>query len=78
VSVGRYIAPPSRTNFIIRNIQSREERIPLRAYIVEHPEPDAGKLRPLISTQQFSASEIDAAHALVETGALGKVVVDLE
>ena len=40
VGVGRYIAPPSCTNFIIRNVQSREERIPLRAYIVEHPEAD--------------------------------------
>jgi NADPH:quinone reductase len=40
---------------------------------------DAGKLRPLINKQSFSANpaEIAAAHALVESGALGKVVVDV-
>lgn len=38
---------------------------------------DADKLRPLLNKQRFSSAEIDAAHALVESGALGKVVVDL-
>jgi NADPH:quinone reductase len=38
---------------------------------------EAGKLRPLLSEQRFSTAEIDAAHALVESGALGKVVVEL-
>ena len=38
---------------------------------------DAGKLKPLLNQQTFSSSDIDAAHALVESGALGKVVVDL-
>lgn len=39
---------------------------------------DSGKLKPLLNKQLFSAAEIDAAHALVESGALGKVVVDLQ
>jgi NADPH:quinone reductase len=38
---------------------------------------EGGKLRPLLNKQRFSSAEIDAAHALVESGALGKVVVDL-
>jgi NADPH2:quinone reductase len=38
---------------------------------------DGGKLRPLLHKQSFSSAEIGAAHALVESGALGKVVVDL-
>jgi NADPH:quinone reductase len=38
---------------------------------------EAGKLRPLMSERQFSIEEIGAAHALVESGALGKVVVEL-
>ena len=38
---------------------------------------DGGKLRPLLNKQHFSATDIDAAHALVESGALGKVVIDL-
>ena len=38
---------------------------------------DAGKLRPLLNKQHFSSTHIDAAHALVESGTLGKVVVDI-
>ncbi len=38
---------------------------------------EAGKLRPLLNEQHFSTSEIAAAHALVESGALGKVVVEI-
>jgi NADPH:quinone reductase len=37
---------------------------------------DAGKLKPLLNSQHFSTANIAAAHALVESGALGKVVVD--
>jgi NADPH2:quinone reductase len=37
---------------------------------------DAGKLRPILNQQRFSANDIAAAHAVVETGALGKVVVE--
>jgi NADPH:quinone reductase-like Zn-dependent oxidoreductase len=37
---------------------------------------DAGKLKPLMNAQHFGAAEIDAAHALVAAGALGKVVVE--
>lgn len=37
----------------------------------------AGKLRPLLNEQHFSIKDIAAAHALVESGALGKVVVEL-
>jgi NADPH:quinone reductase len=38
---------------------------------------EAGKLRPLLNQRHFSIDEIGAAHALVEAGALGKVVVEL-
>jgi NADPH2:quinone reductase len=38
---------------------------------------DAGKLRPLLNQQSFSTADIASAHALVESGALGKVVIDL-
>jgi NADPH:quinone reductase-like Zn-dependent oxidoreductase len=38
---------------------------------------EAGKLRPLLNTQRFSTADIGAAHAVVESGALGKVVVEL-
>jgi len=38
---------------------------------------DAGKLKPLLNEKRFSTSEIEAAHALVESGAMGKVVIDL-
>jgi NADPH:quinone reductase len=37
---------------------------------------EAGKLRPLLSEPRFSAAEIGAAHARVESGGLGKVVVE--
>jgi NADPH:quinone reductase len=37
----------------------------------------AGKLRPLLHQRLFSTAEIAAAHALVESGSLGKVVVDI-
>jgi NADPH:quinone reductase len=38
---------------------------------------DGGKLRPLLNRQRFSSADIDAAHALAESEALRKVVVDL-
>jgi NADPH2:quinone reductase len=38
---------------------------------------DAGKLMPLLNSQRFAASEIADAFAMVESGAVGKVVVDL-
>jgi NADPH:quinone reductase-like Zn-dependent oxidoreductase len=38
---------------------------------------DSGKLRPLLNDQRFCPADIDAAHALVGSGALGKVVIDL-
>jgi len=31
----------------------------------------------LLNETRFSASDIEAAHALVEAGALGKVVIEL-
>lgn len=37
---------------------------------------DSGSLRPLLSEQRFAPDQIEAAHALVEAGALGKVVVE--
>ena len=39
---------------------------------------DSGKLRPLLNQQTFTTSNIEAAHDLVSSGALGKVVVDLQ
>ncbi len=39
---------------------------------------DAGKLRPLVSEQRFHTTDIASAHALVESGSLGKVVVEIE
>lgn len=38
---------------------------------------EAGKLKPLLSEQRFSVGDIASAHALVTSGALGKVVVEL-
>jgi NADPH:quinone reductase-like Zn-dependent oxidoreductase len=38
---------------------------------------EAGKLKPLLSEQRFSAAEISAPHARVESGGPGKVVVEL-
>jgi len=37
----------------------------------------AGKLRPLLSQEQFSPENIDAAYARVESGSLGKVVIEM-
>ena len=39
---------------------------------------DEGNLRPLLNKQRSSQVDIDAAYSLVESGALGKVVVDFE
>ena len=38
---------------------------------------EAGKLRPLLNEQRFTTADIAAAHALVEAGSLGKVVVEI-
>jgi NADPH:quinone reductase-like Zn-dependent oxidoreductase len=38
---------------------------------------EAGKLSPILSEQHFSIKNIAASHALVESGASGKVVVEL-
>jgi NADPH:quinone reductase len=38
---------------------------------------EAGKLTPLLNPRRFSTAEIDAAHALVESGSVGKVVIEL-
>jgi len=38
---------------------------------------EAGKLKPLLNEQRFSIKDIGAAHALVESAPLGKVVVEL-
>jgi NADPH:quinone reductase-like Zn-dependent oxidoreductase len=38
---------------------------------------EAGKLSPLLNNQRFSTTNIEAAHALVESGSIGKVVVEL-
>jgi NADPH2:quinone reductase len=37
---------------------------------------DADKLRPILNQQRFSENDIAAAHAVVEAGTLGKVVVE--
>ena len=38
---------------------------------------EAGKLRPLLNDHVISMAHIDSAHVLVESGAIGKVVVEL-
>ena len=38
---------------------------------------EAGKLRPLLSEQRFSTADIAAAHALVASGSVGKVIVEI-
>jgi NADPH:quinone reductase-like Zn-dependent oxidoreductase len=38
---------------------------------------EAGKIMPLLNEQVISMANIDDAHALVESGAFGKVVVEL-
>jgi hypothetical protein len=37
---------------------------------------DEGKLKPLLSKEHFDAAAISRGHALVESGSLGKVVVE--
>jgi NADPH2:quinone reductase len=37
---------------------------------------DGGKLRPLVNDRRFPPAEIASAYALVETGAIGKVIVE--
>ena len=39
---------------------------------------DAGTLRPLVNDRRFPAAEIASAHALVESGTIGKVVVEFQ
>jgi NADPH:quinone reductase len=38
---------------------------------------EAGKLLPLLNEQHFTTATVDTGHALVEAGALGKVVIEL-
>lgn len=38
---------------------------------------EAGQLSPLLNEHHFSIEEIGPAHRLVESGALGKVIVEL-
>jgi len=38
---------------------------------------EAGKLKPLLNDHIIAMADIDTAHALVESGAVGKVVVEL-
>jgi NADPH:quinone reductase len=38
---------------------------------------DSGKLNPLVNPQRFTAKDIAAAHQLVQSGAVGKVVVEI-
>src|SRR5262249_44031115 len=38
---------------------------------------ETGRLKPLLSDHLFSVADIESAHALAESGAVGKVVVDL-
>jgi NADPH:quinone reductase-like Zn-dependent oxidoreductase len=39
---------------------------------------DAGLLKPLVNDRRFPATEITSAHALVESGTIGKVVVEFQ
>jgi NADPH:quinone reductase len=38
---------------------------------------DTGRVRPLLNAQRFSTANLDEAYALVESGALGKVVIEV-
>jgi NADPH2:quinone reductase len=38
---------------------------------------ETGKLKPLLNEHVISMADIDTAHVLVESGAIGKVVVEL-
>jgi NADPH:quinone reductase len=38
---------------------------------------EAGKLKPLLNPRHFTTTDISAAHALVESGSLGKVVIEI-
>jgi NADPH:quinone reductase-like Zn-dependent oxidoreductase len=38
---------------------------------------EAGKLKPFLNDRVISMADVDTAHALVESGAVGKVVVEL-
>jgi len=38
---------------------------------------EAGRLKPFLSQRRFSVADIDAAYELVESGSVGKVVVEL-
>jgi NADPH2:quinone reductase len=38
---------------------------------------ETGKLKPLLNDHVISLADIDSAHVLVESGAIGKVVVEL-
>ena len=40
-------------------------------------EVEAGKLKPFLSQEQFSSANIDEAYARVESGSLGKVVIEM-
>jgi len=42
------------------------------AFLVEE-----GKLKPLLSEQHFSPSDLESAYARVEDGSLGKVVIEI-
>ena len=37
---------------------------------------ESGKLKPLLHSDRFSPGQIGEAHAAVEAGALGKVVIE--
>jgi NADPH:quinone reductase-like Zn-dependent oxidoreductase len=39
---------------------------------------DAGQLKPLVNDRRFPPAEIASAHALVESGTIGKVVVEFQ
>lgn len=38
---------------------------------------EAGKLKPLLTKERFYTANIEAAHALVESGSLARVVVEI-
>ena len=39
---------------------------------------EEGKLKPLLNERRFSTADIATAHALVASGSLGKVVIELQ
>jgi NADPH:quinone reductase len=68
----RYRAPASSRSASIWGQAHRGEILRAAAALVE-----AGKLNPPLNERRFQPSDLADAYALVESGALGKMVIEL-